>query len=204
MSGYLMKEYCPRGLNLMYPLLGIKGGEAFLPDCYLYWNGEESIENFELIAYFGVDREGDTFRKFEKSVLLSNDKLKACYRVVGGMVYIFDLIQWSDEVAYLLEGKYSKFSDKAKRLVHEFWRDPFMGLKKPIDLTEPPTHYFHMIFNPHLYYDKVSQIDLDGITTPEELKEMGELWSKFNVQKETLQIEIEDDCNCIIPTEFTL
>lgn len=202
MSGYLMETYFPRAYNVMYPLTGMDRDEKFKPSCYLYWNGEENIENYELICHYEVDRDSYDFGNFEKLKLLANDKLKACYRVAGGMVYIFDLIKWSDEVAYLLEGKYSKFSNDAKRIIHKFWNDPFMGLNKPIELKEPPQHRFHMVFNPHLYYKQVSEIDFNGEITAEELKEGGELWSPIDKDRETLNIEIEDDCNCIIPTEL--
>lgn len=174
---YLILPYYQKSLNLLYPLLGFK--KEKLPQTYLFWDDiEEGINNFELIVnYLTIDD------NTEKNIL-NNYYLKSCYNTTEGLVYIFNLITFSEDVLLFIEGKYSKFSQESKKIVRNFHGDLYLGNTPKIGKP------FHMIFNPSLYKSVIA-------------KELGveeynieEVWDIFDKEKETFKGIVLENSNC--------
>lgn len=198
MSKYLASEYFPLGRMLMYPLLQI--GNKFEYNCYLYWKSEEGedygigIDNFQVMVLF-LQEEDATFEKYKQDVILKSNKLVSCYSTKLGTIFVFDLMEkWGDDVFQMLQGKYSRFSGEAKKLIRNFYND-FEPISKPlVPKLDKTKHMLHMAFHPDLYFEVVGE---DIGVHPDSLARVGELMNKIEKDRETLCANIEDDCSCV-------
>jgi len=183
---YLYNQYFQKSLNYLYPLLGIDKDEVFIPaGCYLWWNGDESIDDFKLIVDY-TDTQKKVFDQFERRCLLKNPYFDKCYNVETGKVYIFDLSSYQDTVKHFLKGKYSQFSDAVKRKVMKYHG-------AAIDDKEVrPGRYIHMSLYPELYHEHVAN-ELETVPL-EEIKKVKELINVYDKKKETLEIRIVGEC----------
>lgn len=174
---YIITEYFQKSKNLLFPLLGFKKEEKFIPkNTYLYWNNYWSIDNFDLIVHYDKMGYG-----YERSKILRNPHHKACYELDEGFFYIFDLSEYNKDVCLFMKGKYSKMSSGAQYKIRDYHNDYY---KKVIPLKE---HFCHMIFNPIFYYREVLK-ELGSSIKIEDLKQVGELWDVYNKEKETINI----------------
>lgn len=182
---YLYGKYFQKSLNYLFPLLGMKREDLFVPaGTYMWWNGEESIDDGRLIVAY-EKRDPALFGPFEKKVLLGNPYFESCYEVEDGKVYIFDLSSHGDTVKRFMKGRYSKFSEGVKKRIMTYH-----GCSA--DELVRPGRYLHMSLYPKLYYEKVAE-ELNGY--PVEILEEGEeLMDPPDVAKETLQIKIIGKC----------
>ncbi len=191
---YIFRKYYQKSLNYLFPLLGQEKEDAFRPtNTYLWWSGKESIETLDLIVHY-EDKERSLFDLFEKKVLMKSPYLDTCYTVEGGRVYIFSMAAFSDTVSKFLHGKYSQFEEKVKKRILSYHG-------ATIDKVPRPNRPFHTALYPELYWEQAAR----EIKYPvEDLKQVGELCSLYEKEKETFDINIIESCANVIPKEISL
>lgn len=137
------QEYFQKSEIFLLPLSGISNIGTFKPHgTYLYYSGEESIENYMLIVHYS--NETQLFKIFEKE-LLKNPKLVSSYQSDRGRIYIFDLIQHAWDVACVVNGFYSEISNKGRAKILAYHNISSKGDPKP-------DKYAEIGVNPSKYY----------------------------------------------------
>lgn len=176
--GYINFSYYQKSLFFLFPLVGISKAVAYKPqNTYMYWEGHDGMDNFELIVHY-KHKESDTlFKIFERNHILTNPKLVGCYTVDDGSVYIFDLIHYAEDVAHFLHGEYSEMTYKTKETIVKYAGASLLSNKKVEGFT------IHIALCPQHYY-KDYALEL-GYENTKFLEECVELWSIYDKKKET-------------------
>lgn len=186
---YISNEKLCKSYNFLWPLTGFGKWMDFKPEkTYCYWR-DENIEDYKLISYF--KESGNRFDDFEKNVILRKDQLSNCYKVKDGMVYVFDLVQWANDIGEFLEGRYSQFSGEAKAKIlryHNISNDRVIYPGRPVYMGLYPEYFFKAVA------EELGENE-------EVLKSVGELIPKFKTEEETLVMDITLNCECV-PTEL--
>jgi hypothetical protein len=192
---YVYDKYFQKSLNYLFPLIGLNKEELFKPaGTYLWWNGTESIDNTQLIAVY-EERDELVYDPFEAKVLFKNPYIQNCYTVEDGKAYIFDLSSHGETVKKFLEGKYSKFSEGVKKKILTYHG-------ASLDKIARPGRYLHMSLYPELYWEQVGkELDYDPEILKKEVKELGSL---FDREKETLSIKIIEECEFFSKKKISL
>lgn len=180
--------YYQKSTLFLYPLVGLGRDTVFKPsNTYLYFNGEESIENYELLVLFKDS--GPLFNVFEESNLKSNDKLTTCYEVEDGKMYIFDLISDAWDVAHFIYGDYPMMSDKSKSKILGFHNISRNGNPSPDKIAE-------IGLNPEKYYKSYAdQLGMKVSDIKNNTKK--KLIHVFDKDLETYKGQVIKNTNCI-------
>lgn len=184
--GYLLNRYYQKSYSLIYPLLDISSSCSLKPiNTYLYWDSEK-IDEGKYIVLYNTDAK---FKTVETMYITKNPYILSNYCTDRGEVYVFDVSFAIDEVALILEGKYSRLSEESKYKIRYYHKDLTKG---ELDIKDKPQEGkpFHMILYPKLYYEVVAN-EL-GIEE-RYLRDVGELWEKPDIEKETLVANIIAD-----------
>lgn len=181
---YLQNTNFQKSYTFLWPLIGFKKNDSIKPkETYLFWTeADYSIDDYNLITYYETDF-NHNFLKFENENILTKDNLLACFKVQGGMVYVWDLIYFSNTVAEFVQGRYSKFTEKDKKIIMTY----FGGAD---DKTVRPGRLAYMGLYPEEFYDVVGQ-ELNV-----EKKYLTELVKKYDVEDEICHLPIIEDVNC--------
>lgn len=187
--GYIRFGYTQKSKMFLFPLVGISKNASFSPaNTYLYWDGHDGIDNYELIVHYNHIPNDQRYEIFEKQHILPNSKLVGCYRVDDGTVYIFDLISYAKDVAHFLHGDYSQFEYKTKEKILQFNGANVVSNKKVEGYT------IHIALCPQYYYKDYAE-EL-GYPDTKYLEECGELWDIFDKEKETFTKQEVVDMEC--------
>jgi hypothetical protein len=173
----LYKNYFQKSRVFMYPILEIKRGSSVTPiETYLSWENRYSLSDRKLICHYHL-RDDAEFTQFEKEKLLGNKLFYDFKQVEDNKgVYIFDFNLYSEDWDKILTGKYSKLSGDYKRKIENFY-----------GRTNSNYAYIESYMYPEKYYKMYSEM----IEVKESiLKEVGELCSLVDFDKETLRTEI--------------
>lgn len=181
---YIELSYYCKSKNFLYPILGFKRNESFRPQTYLFFQ-HHSILNGELVVLY--PNEGDIlYKNFEQNKVAPHPLLKACYQIPHGTVYIFDIAGHHSDIEHFLAGEYSKFSKSLKRTILKYMDDS-------IENTTPaPDRATHAVLFPESYRPLVA-IQL-GVPA----KNLTELASIYDLQKESLEVEDFSPCEIIM------
>lgn len=172
------RKYFQKSQVFIYPLLGIKRGAAYVPKAtYIAWEeNAASSEDMKLICVYENDG-SNTFDVFVKTVLLKHARLFGYVKAdSNNSVFTFDFSDLIEDWAYFLNGKYSKINLNLKAKILNFF-DPQSGNYS----------YVKSYLHPEKYFEEYAYL-LD--TDVEILKSVGELCTKPDLDKETLQLEI--------------
>lgn len=175
----ISKEYFQKSRIFLYPALGIKRGGSVTPiQTYISWSGYYKPGDCKLICLYHL-RNDPEFKYFEKKMLLGNQMFHDFKHVEDNKgVYIFDYSIMKDDWNHILNSKYSKISDSQKKKIQNF-----IGIKhSTYKLLES---YLH----PEQYFDIYAKLLFVNI---EDLKEVGELCSKIDLEQETLLMSVKD------------
>ncbi len=173
--------------EFLLPLTGLKKSREFNQKTYLFWR-ENSINDYKLVLTLSsVDY--DDMLKYCRTVVFPtldrNGYLLENYDVDGKSIFILDMSEWAMDIELFMQGRYSRMSIEAKKLIDKFHLLP--GGKKSIQLKavlyprEPMTVLENL--TPIEYICKYYGFDL------EEVKRIGEIGSLFNLNEETLITE---------------
>jgi hypothetical protein len=172
------RKYFQKSQVFVYPLLGIKRGAAYVPKAtYVAWEENEiTSEDMKLVCVYENDG-SNTFDVFVKNVLLKHPRLFGYVKPnPNTTVFTFDLSDLVVDWDNFLNGKYSKINLNLKEKILNFF-DPQSGNYQ----------YVKSYLYPEKYYNEYAEL-LN--TDVELLKSVGELCTKLDLVKETLQLEI--------------
>lgn len=187
---YLNIKYFQKSLYLLLPFTGIPRVGAFKPhNTYLYSidNQLDSIESFHLIVSYYKD-ESYEYKTYEKNVILKCPNLVGCYTSENHFIYIFNIIEWANDVVQFLDGKYSRFSDNAKLTIMKWAGAQDVSRKKLENFT------VHIALCPEYYHEDIAKELL--YKDDKYIKQCWEMWSKPDVFKETFDEYVlnKEDC----------
>jgi hypothetical protein len=172
------RKYFQKSQVFIYPLLGIKRGAAYVPKAtYVAWEENATTsEDMKLICVYENDG-SNTFDVFVKSILLKHARLFGYVKANSKTsVFTFEFSDLSADWENFLNGKYSKINLNLKAKILNFF-DPQSGNYQ----------YIKSYLYPEKYYEQYAEL-LN--TDVEILKSVGELCTKPDIAKETLQLEI--------------
>lgn len=178
------EEYIQKSRIFIYPALGLKRGSSVTPiQIYTAWKNMYGFSDCKLCCLYHL-RKDEEFRLYLKNVLFNHPYYHDHHMVVDEkMVVVFDLKEIKDDWDKFLVGKYSKLSPKLKKKIRAFYGVSNLGV---IDSFLYPERYFNM-FAGILTTTKVDEPEMVKL-----LKEVGELCSIPDFEKEELCIEILD------------
>lgn len=204
-SKYFKLDYYQKSYAFLYPLLGFKEKQLFVPtNTYLYCNAiEESILDYKLLVLFKF-QEKELFSKFETEIILKNDYLDTCYLTEDGLLYVFNLGNFSTTVDYFLNGEYSKLEKDIKNLIltfHQFTSggkvvNPERILKGEIKVNTGSVYPMSVLypneFKKEFIKDLVMKFDIydnegEATLAMKDVKEIGRI---FDLDKETLDTKV--------------
>lgn len=186
------EHYWSKSEAFLFPLTGLPKTSKYHYSTYLFWN-EYSIENYQLIVKFTWD-DYDEFLKYCKvmvfPVLDVNGYLIESYDSENETIFVLDLSEWALDIELFLSGKYSKFSNEAKKKIEKFhtYMDKIPKIKLHIAVVLAPNTEYEILGKMKAidYAAKVYNLPLD------ELQRVGELGGKYQIEAETLELEVKN------------
>tara|TARA_R100000541_G_scaffold58640_2_gene70155 strand:- start:1721 stop:2308 length:588 start_codon:yes stop_codon:yes gene_type:complete len=143
----MYKKYFQKSKVFLYPLLGIKKGNDFVPvETFLSWNGQYDVKK-KLFFCLYDQKETDEWHKFENLYLLQNSLFHDYVLLDKNLhLYIFDLKKYSSDYNNLCKGDYSEFADKTKTEIINFF-----GEKGSL------AQYMEEYLYPEFYHDQYAE-----------------------------------------------
>ena len=175
----LYTEYFQKSKIFLYPVLDIKRGACVIPEqTYLGWNTHIKPEDTKLVAVY-PRRTDKEFLNFKNNVLLKHSRVTDYIELSEtNLLITFDLSDISDNYQLFLKGKYSQMSKDFKYKILNFF-DKHSGNYVYVESFLFPEKYFR------LYADLLN-------VSESLLREVGELCSPPNLEKENLIAEVID------------
>lgn len=179
-------KYFQKSKGFLYPALGIAKGTSVTPiETYMGFNDEIHYTDKKLVCLYYL-RDDMEFTNFEEKRLLGN-KLFDSFKQVNDekALYIFDFEEYSEDWDNVILGKYSKLSDDLKKAMKTY-----CGKHKAawsfMESYIYPDKYFEE-YAKHLTTGKPDDVKKMVI----QLKEVGELCPKPDLEKEILKMEVQ-------------
>lgn len=183
----LYRDYYQKSRLFLYPILGIRRGESVTPkETYMSWFNEYGVDKQMFICTYHM-RDDRQFKIFEDVKLLGNPLFHKFYELDNGNLgaYVFDL-SYNDDYACVLCGKYSKLSERHKATILDFCKESLSNYTYMESFLYPERYYAQ--------YARLLTVDRPNISAQrtarnemlELLKTVGELYSKPDLEKETL------------------
>lgn len=175
----LYTNYFQKSKVLLYPLLGIKRGCTAVPEqTYLTWGSTISTEDMKLVAVYPVRKDAE-YLHFEKNVLLKHPRITDYIPVNEEQcIFTFDFSDIESDWNKFIKGQYSKMDEKLRCKI----RDHF-------DKNTSTSIYIDSYMFPEKYFSLYA--DLLGVKE-ELLREVGELCSPPDLEKENLTVDVND------------
>lgn len=173
----LYTSYFQKSKVLMYPLLGIKRGCPAIPEqTYLAWGSKITLEDMKFITVY-AKRADIEYLNFEKNVLLKHPRI-CDYIVLNSeqVLFTFDFSDLKHDWNKFINGQFSKLNQELKRKIRDHF-DKNSSTHVYVDSYMFPEKYFSL-------YAKLLGAD------EELLREVGELCSKPDLEKENLMAEV--------------
>jgi hypothetical protein len=118
-----------------------------------------------------------TFLHFEKEIVLKHNRLCDYCKVDSTTsIYVFDFSDLKSDWHYIIIGAYSKINDELKRKILSYFKDNTANVIYITGYLYPEKYFAD--------YAKILDVDISL------LKEVGELCSKPNMEKEKLLIDV--------------
>ncbi len=176
----LYTKYTQKSRMFLYPLLGIKRGSAVVPnETYVSITNMYKPEDMKLICLYHL-RQDLEFRLFEKSKLSGNSRFDTFYEVEDDKgIYVFDFNHKSEMWSLFLAGKYSQIDNNTKNEILGFFAN-----------NPSNRNLINSYLNPENYFKSYSEY----LNVPVDLmREVGELCSVPDLEKETLKVDVKQD-----------
>lgn len=174
----IYKGYFQKSKVFLYPILGSKHSDIKPINTYITSNKEHK---YKLLCLFKLE-DNIEFIEFEKKYLLNNKLFEDYIQITETEgLYIFDLSNYQEDFDSFLEGKYSRFSDKLKNRIKQYY-----GINSAnyafIETYLFPENFFAL----YARFLTVNQEDKPEMFRL--LTEVGELCSKPDLIKEHISI----------------
>jgi len=174
----LYDRYFQKSKVFLYPLLGIKRGNSVVPiETYFSWDGHYSSEDMKLICVYKIRTDAE-YKTFEKNILTKHTRLYDYCNNNDVGIFIFDFSDLNEDWNYFINGKYSKFTSSLKNRILKFF-DKHSGNYAYMQSYLSPEKHFED-------YSIILDVEVDF------LKDVGELCSKPDLDKENLKMELAD------------
>jgi hypothetical protein len=173
----LYTEYFQKSKIFMYPLLDIKKGCCAVPEqTYVAWEGYIKPEDAKLVTVY-PNRKDDEYKTFEKNVLLKHQRICDYTELNNEQLLItFEFTDMSDDWNHFINGRYSMIDVKIKRKILSFFNKNSAN---------------HVYMDSYLFPDKYFSLYASLLDTNEDiLRNVGELCSKLDLERETLIAEV--------------
>jgi hypothetical protein len=173
----LYGKYFQKSKIFLYPILDIKKGLNIVPtETYFSWYNKYSPEDMKLVCVYNTPNT-PTFLHFEKEIVLKHNRLCDYCKVDSTTsIYVFDFSDLKSDWHYLIIGAYSKINDELKRKILSYFKDNTANIIYITGYLYPEKYFSD--------YAKILDVDISL------LKEVGELCSKPNMEKEKLLIDV--------------
>lgn len=175
------KEWCD---DFLLPLTGLSKSQKFETKSYLFWN-DINIYDYKLILTLSAKNYPEMLMYCKNYVFPVLDKkgyLLENYDIDEKSIFVLDLSEWAMDIHMFIEGKYSKFSKEAKKIIEDYhtFDDNKISIQlqsvlypnKPAALLDKMT--------PIEYVAKHYELDL------EDMQKIGEIGSTFSRDRTTL------------------
>jgi hypothetical protein len=176
MISELYKQPFQKSFAFLYPLLGFNKSRDIKPEkvyiCFPSIN--LTIHDRKLICLYKKENT-EKWRNFEATKLITHKMLDFCVPIDDeNVIYIFDLNHMSADFDAFLDGKYSKLSKNAKKMITDYY-----------GIHTPEWVYIESFLFPSKYFKQYAKL-LD--ISEEILREGGELCNKYNPKTETCKL----------------
>ncbi len=192
----LKTEYWSKSDAFILPLTGLKKEHLkFNSKSYLFWN-RYGINDYNLILTFDSEKYDEVMTHCKKHIFPILDKhgyLIESYDISDKIVLVMDISYWAKDIELFMIGKYSKFSDEAKKQVERF--HTFNRVNIPIHIYSVlhPRKKLEILEN----MNSIEYIsDSYGISL-DDLEKIGEVGSTYDIMTETLLLESSDICQSV-------
>lgn len=172
----LYRDYFQKSRVFLYPALDIKRGVSVTPiETYVSWDGRFQSHDMKLMCLYHI-RDDEEFMRFERTKLVGNRLFHDFIEVDEDKgVYIFDYSCYLHDWECFMTGKYSKMTPSYKRKILDFYGSYSSNFEYVQSFLEPKRYL--------KIYSRLLDVDL------ELLKEVGELCSIPDMEKESLVLE---------------
>lgn len=174
-------RYIHKSHVFLFPLLGLKKEVLVKPSMtYLRLKGFYVPEDLKLLVIYPHLETDNRWKLFQRYHLLSHPMLESATVTKEGdeKLFIFNLAGFETDVHHFLLGRYSQFSEAARRLIGDFF-----------GLHSPEWAHVQMFLSPQNFYSDYAH----ALGVEEELvRQAGELCPVYDKEKETLDVELPD------------
>lgn len=176
--------------EFLLPLTGLRKTGEYSINSYMFWK-ENSTNDYKLVITLEGARYEDLLEYSRKTIFPILDKkgyLLESYDIDGMIVYILDMSEWAWDIDRFIEGKYSKLSSEAKKLIERYHTNS----KNQISLQLVAILYPN---KPQALLDKKTPLQYAAESYGFNLNDMekiGELGSLYNELDETLITDVND------------
>lgn len=175
----LYAKYFQKSKTFLYPFLSIPKNAPYAPvGVYASWQGVFTTADHKLAVVLKHE-DSLEYQDFVITYLYNNPLYVEERSTTDGYdIFVFSLKNYSAEFDHFLDGKYSRFSNKSKKIIRNYFGE-----------TSAEYKYIDTYLYPDRYYDTYAKL-LN--VEPALLEEVGELCDKYNVVEEELKIIVED------------
>lgn len=176
----LYRDYFQKSHTFLYPFLKIKRNAAFKPEqTYVRWKSVHTTKDRQLIVVY-ANSDTQSWKDFQKSVLLTNSLLSDVNTSTDGtkLIFVFDFNVHAEDYDHFIAGKYSLISDRSRKLISDYY-----GIHTPewayVESFIVPKKYFKL-------YATILNVEEDL------LREVGELCEAPCPVRETLSVDVAE------------
>lgn len=171
----------------LLPLTGIKKDTKFNKKTHLFWN-EYTINDYKLMLTLTYEDKKDFLeycRGYMFPVMNKKGYLLESYDSENKSTFVLDMSEWAKDIEMFMIGKYSKFSEEAKKIIKKY----HIVVGKEVDTI--PIHILASLY-PNDYMATLDATPIEFVASEygldlHELKRIGEIGSIFNLKAETLE-----------------
>lgn len=176
----IYQDYVQKSRVFLYPVLGIQRGNSIVPiETYVSWEDNVGMLDMKLVCLYHL-RKDDEYKLFEETKLLKNKLFHEFKEIEDDKgVYIFNFESIAKDWDCFITGKYSKMTFEHKRRIREFYGHKSANYD-----------YIDSYLSPDKYYETYAKLLGQPVSL---LKEVGELCSAPDLEKETLFAELKNN-----------
>lgn len=175
----LYAKYFQKSKTFLYPFLSIPKNAPYAPaGVYVSWKDVFTTEDKKIAVVFKHE-ESLGYADFVITYLYNNPLFVEERSSKDNYdIFIFNLENYAADYHHFLNGKYSQFTSKTKKIIRNYFGE-----------TSPEYRYIDTYLYPDRYFELYAKL-LN--VEPGLLEEVGELCDKYNPVEEELKIIVED------------
>ncbi len=174
----IYRKYFQKSSTFLYPLLGFVKGKHPKPEqTYVFWQGSPDKPSQRKLYCVYKRSETQAWKDFEREHLITHKMLQTSVPLEDDKImYVFDMNTVADDFDAFMKGKYSKFSQNARKVLMNYY-----------GVHTPEWVYIESYLFPDKYFKQYAQI-LD--VEESFLKHVGELCDRYDEARETCTLPV--------------